>query len=330
MEIQHLMSRWNKLLLIGCSMFLISCENKSNQHIVLDAPQDVSKVVERPIFSSDSAYHFIQAQVDFGPRVPGSDAHKDCADWISATLERFGAEVHVQTTQLITAEQKSVPCYNIIGSYNKSAKNRILLAAHWDTRPWADQDSENRQQPILGANDGGSGVGVLLEIARQIQKDNIDLGIDIIFFDVEDSGLNNVRDSYCLGSQYWGKNLHEKDYYAQNGILLDMVGAAGAKFGLEGHSMKINPDLMNKLWEVGHKLGHKKHFVHKATPPIIDDHFYVYKNTRIPMIDIIQNDPTTMTGFGSYWHTHDDNMEIISKETLQAVGETVLATIKLK
>jgi len=330
MEIQHSMSRWSKYLLIVSSIFLISCGNQTDQHVVLDPPQDVGKVVERPDFSSDSAYYFIERQVDFGPRVPGTDAHKACADWIVSTLERFGADVQVQATQLTTAEQKSVPCYNIIGSYNKDAKQRVLLAAHWDTRPWADQDTENRQQPILGANDGGSGVGVLLEIARQIQKTDLDLGIDIIFFDVEDSGLPNVQDSYCLGSQYWGRNLHEKDYYAQNGILLDMVGAAGAKFSMEGHSMKVNPDLVNKLWEVGHKLGHKQYFIYKTTAPIIDDHYYVYQTTRIPMIDVIQNDPTTLTGFGGYWHTHDDNMDIISKKTLQAVGETVIATIKLK
>ncbi len=311
-------------------LLLFSCNHRAEQQSVLDIPQDVTKVIEKPVFSSDSAYYYIQQQVEFGPRTPGSEAHKNCADWLASSLERFGAHVTIQETVIETAEPQTVPCYNIIGTYNPDAKNRILLAAHWDTRPWADQDTSNTDMPIDGANDGASGAGVLLEIARQIQLNDIDIGVDIILFDVEDSGLPHSNDSYCLGSQYWGKNPHVKGYYAQNGILLDMVGSKGAVFSLEGNSMNTNPDLVHKIWDTAHKLGHQKHFVYKKTSPIIDDHYYVYKLTGIPMIDIIHHDPTTVTGFGQYWHTHRDNLDIISKETLQAVGETVLATIRMK
>lgn len=319
-----------KILIITISCISIFACNTRQEQPVLSEPIAVNNVVERPNFSADSAFYFIYKQVEFGPRVPGSEAHEQCATWLANVLKNMGAEVQVQETQLLTAENKTVPCYNIIGTYLPEAKTRILLAAHWDTRPWADQDNENADQPILGANDGASGVGVLLEIARQIQKTGTDVGIDIIFFDVEDSGLNNHEDSYCLGSQYWAKNPHVPNYYAYKGILLDMVGSEDAVFTMEGASMMFNPDLVNKVWGIAHQLGHERYFSYKKSAPIIDDHVYVNKYLKIPMIDIIHNDPATMSGFGKYWHTHNDNMNIISKNTLQAVGETVLATIRNK
>lgn len=324
------LSKWKiNSLAIALCIGLISCKNE-NQQPVLDVPQDVNYVVERPEFSSDSAFFFVNRQVEFGPRIPGTEAHEICAEWLANALENYGAKVITQQTQVVTAEGKTVPCYNIIGSYKPELDKRILLAAHWDTRPWADQDSNSPNEPIDGANDGASGVGVLLEIARQIQLYGTEVGVDIIFFDVEDSGLSEVENSYCLGSQYWSKNLHVPNYYAYKAILLDMVGAEGATFTMEGGSMQINPELVNEIWDIAHKLGHQQYFVYKRTAPIIDDHYYVYRNARIPMIDIIHHDPTTMTGFGKYWHTHDDNMGSISKATLQAVGETVLATIRKK
>ena len=309
---------------------ILSCGNENNQ-INLDEPQDVAKVVERPDFSADSAYAFIEKQVSFGTRVPGSDAHLQCSEWLVAKLESLGLKVQLQSSVVTTAEKKQVPCYNIIGSFNPEVKERKLLAAHWDTRPWADQDTIQQDEAILGANDGASGVGVLLEIARQIQLSNLkEQGIDIIFFDVEDSGLPSVENSYCLGSQQWGKYPYAPDYFAYKAILLDMVGAKDAVFAKEANSMLINPSLVNEVWDIAKQLGYSKYFVNKKSGPIIDDHVYVYQYTRIPMIDIIHYDPRTLTGFGDFWHTHQDNMDVISKETLQAVGETVLAAILKK
>lgn len=327
MEQLHMKSRIKLLIIIITSFSFFACKAKQEQPI-LSEPQMVTKVVERPEFSSDSAFYFIYKQVEFGPRTPGSEAHEQCATWLSNVLNNMGAKVEVQKTQLLTADKKSVPCYNIIGSYLPDAKVRILLAAHWDTRPWADQDNDKVDQPILGANDGASGVGILLEIARQIKKTGTKVGIDIVFFDVEDSGLNNSEDSYCLGSQYWAKNPHVPDYYAYKGILLDMVGSEDAVFTMEGASMMFNPEFVNEVWNNAHQLGHDRYFSYKKTPPIIDDHVYVNKYLKIPMIDIIHNDATTVSGFGKYWHTHNDNMNIISKNTIQAVGETILASIK--
>jgi len=217
-------------------------------------------------------------------------------------------------------------CQNILSN----AKKRLLLCAHWDTRHVADQGNEDINQPIEGANDGGSGVGVLLEIARQLQLKAPNAGVDIIFFDVEDQGQPDYitpmkRDTYCLGSQFWSKTPHVPGYTAQNGILLDMVGAKDAVFTLEGTSMYFAPEWMRKVWDAAIQLGHSKYFNYNRTDPITDDHLYINQIKGIPTIDIIHYDRNTRSGFGSYWHTHNDNMEVIDKATLQAVGETVLA-----
>jgi glutaminyl-peptide cyclotransferase len=317
--------RRSKQLLILCALTTLSaCTAKAPA----DKPsQSEQGAVAPPEFSADSAYAYIAHQVSFGPRVPGSAAQVQCATWLEEQLRRFGAEVIVQRSTVTVADGSTVPCFNVIGQYQPEARRRLLLAAHWDTRPWADQDVTNTNQPIDGANDGASGVGVLLEVARQLMLRHPEAGIDIIFFDVEDSGVSGMEDSYCLGSQYWAKQPVPAGYKADKGILLDMVGARNATFSLEGTSMRIAPDFMRYVWNMAHDLGHGKYFLFKETPPIIDDHLYVYRYARIPMIDIIHYEPGTSSGFGRYWHTHQDNMDIIHKPTLQAVGETVLAVI---
>ena len=209
------------------------------------------------------------------------------------------------------------------------------MFAHWDTRPFADHDEvENmRDIPIDGANDGGSGVGVLLEIARHFKENPTYPGIDIIFFDAEDYGIpehKNVPhkdDTWCLGSQYWGKNPHKRNYHARFGILLDMVGAQNAQFYKEQYSLYFAENLVDKIWKTAAKIGYGQWFNTSTGGWIIDDHVYVYQYLKIPCVNIIQHDPTTETRFGFYWHTHKDNMENIDKNTLKAVGQTVLEVI---
>lgn len=288
--------------------------------------------VIRPDFSADTAYEFIARQVAFGPRVPGTEAHKNCAGWLEEQLIRFDATVTVQKGNVQRYDGVSLPMYNIVGSYNPTVPKRLMLCAHWDTRHVADQDKERKKEPIEGANDGGSGVGVLLEIARQLQLKSPEIGIDIILFDVEDQGQpDDVKpsksDTYCLGSQYWSKQPHVPNYTAQNGILLDMVGAKDATFTLEGTSMYYAPKFMRQVWDKAIALNHSKYFLYQRTDPIVDDHYYINAIANIPTIDIIQYDYSTRSNFGRYWHTHDDNMEVIDKATLQAVGETVLAVV---
>lgn len=210
-----------------------------------------------------------------------------------------------------------------------------MLCAHWDTRPFADQDTEDTNTAIDGANDGASGVGVLLEIARQFSLKKPNIGVDIILFDAEDYGQPAVSDyprmehSYCLGSQYWATHLHKSNYFAKYGILLDMVGGKNAVFTQELASLTFAPKVLNKVWNTAAELGYGNTFQFKKTNLIIDDHLYINNlaQGRVPTIDIIEYNEVTESHFYEHWHTHKDKLENIDKNTLKAVGQTVLQVV---
>ncbi len=281
-------------------------------------------------FDADSAYYFVEKQVSFGPRVPNREAHKKCADWLVREMKRFANTVTVQTFTAKAFDGKILNLKNIISSFNPENKNRILLCAHWDSRPFADHDPDpaNHSKAILGANDGGSGVGVLMEIARQFSLKNPKIGVDIIFFDGEDYGApesfaGRSQDDWCLGSQYWARNTHIANYTARYGILLDMVGAANATFRMEQTSMAYASDIMNYVWDFASRLGYSGYFLREPSNPITDDHYYINEIKKIPTIDIIQQDETSQSGFYKHWHTLKDDMSGIDRQTLQVVGITV-------
>ncbi len=285
-------------------------------------------------FNSDSAFSYIKKQAAFGPRVPNTPEHKKCAIWLETTLRRYTNDVTVQSFQMKAYNGTPLDLKNIIGSFNPQAGTRILLCSHWDSRPYADNDPDvsKHRTPIDGVNDGASGVGVLIEIARQLSIKTPAVGVDIIFLDGEDYGApqdetSEVENDWALGSQYWSRNPHKEAYTARFGILLDMVGAEGATFTLEGTSMYYAPDIMNKVWRIGAKLGYSSYFLAEQTQALTDDHVYINQLRQIPTIDIIQHDPSTESGFYKHWHTVNDNIAGISKETLHAVGQTVLTTV---
>ena len=286
--------------------------------------------VDPPVFNADSAYLFVKQQCDFGPRAPGTKAHEKCALWLENKLKTYGAKVTVQKATLTTFDQKKWLCKNIIAEFNPDAKDRILLMAHWDSRPFADNDSieSNKKLPILGANDGASGVGVLLEVARVFATKKPEIGIDILLVDLEDYGDpdGNIEDSWCLGTQYWSKNLHRQPYYAKYGILLDMVGAKNATFPREGSSMNYARTVMDKVWKKAQDMGFGKYFVETPTQPTTDDHVYVNMNTSVPTIDIVHYDAEKRSYFKCH-HRQCDNMENIDKETLNVVGRLLLELI---
>ncbi len=302
---------------------------------VTKSAQSVEKTVNVPTFSSDSAYKYVQQQVDFGPRVPNTKEHIACSNYLAATLKRFGAEVIEQKATLLAFDGTSLNAVNIIGSFNPQAKKRVLLFAHWDTRPWADHDPNpsNRKKPVMGANDGASGVGVLLEIARQFQIQQPNIGVDIIFFDAEDYGATedfrgeNTEDSWCLGTQYWARNPHVAGYRADYGILLDMVGGKQATFYREQISEYYALNIVDKVWSQARSLGFGQYFIDQKGGTITDDHLYVNKIAGIPSIDIIQFDPNSNSGFAHYWHTVNDDMTNIDKNTLNAVGTTLMHVV---
>lgn len=208
-----------------------------------------------------------------------------------------------------------------------------MLCAHWDSRPFADQDSIDKNKPITAANDGAASVAVLLEIGRLLESNKPAIGVDIIFFDAEDYGQPEfsthatMEDSYCLGSQYWSENPHVPGYYATFGILLDMVGAENAVFTREGTSMQYAASVVEKVWNHAGRIGYSDYFVFNETAAIIDDHYYVNQMTHIPVIDIVHRDQGTTSNFWKFWHTHHDTLDKINKKSLKAVGQTVLETI---
>lgn len=287
-----------------------------------------------PVFNADSAYQYVQNQVDFGPRVPNTEAHKKCGDYLAGELGRFGAKVYEQEAVVTAYDNTGLQIRNIIGSFDPENKKRVLLFAHWDSRPYADHDPDpaNHRKPIDGADDGGSGVGVLLEIARQIGRQMPDRGVDIIFFDAEDYGTpefvdDHKPDTWCLGTQFWTKNPHIPGYQADFGILLDMVGSKNATFFKEQLSTTYAAPIVEQVWNTARNLGYGKYFIQAAGGAITDDHQYVISGRNIPCIDIINYDPDTEGGFAPYWHTVNDTMENIDRQTLKAVGQTVLEVV---
>lgn len=316
--------------ILACGLATIGCKS-GDQNNNENADETPAAIIDKPNFNPDSAYAYIQAQVDFGPRVPGTKEHKACAAWMEEKLRAFCDTVYVQQVQVTAGNGTMLPCINLVGAINPNAKKRILLLAHWDTRPWAEMDSKEKDKPILGADDGGSGVGVLLELARQLKTKPLppDLGVDILLTDVEDYGKTEWGDqSYALGTQYWARNPHVPGYKADFGILLDMVGARNARFPLEGASTKYAGDIQQMVWQAANTAGFSSHFPFIAGNDITDDHVFINIIAKIPTIDIINlNMNSATSAFAEHWHTHNDNMEVIDKNTLEAVGETLLQVI---
>lgn len=282
--------------------------------------------------NADTAYALVKAQCDFGPRYPNSAAIEACGDFIVDKMKQYQLAVTEQRTTLTGWDGTPLRCRNIIGAFKPEAPNRIVIAAHYDTRPWADHDpdSAKHRTPIIGANDGASGVGVLLEIARNIHQLNPSCGVDFICFDTEDYGApywaseeaQQNADNWCLGSQYWSKNPHVAGYKARAGILLDMVGGRGSRFHYEGFSLKYAPELCVQLWDAARYADAKDFFVAEPGGYVTDDHLPMNTLALIPTVDIIPFNPNG--NFTPYWHTTADTFDKIDPQTLRAVAQTVL------
>jgi Zn-dependent M28 family amino/carboxypeptidase len=254
-----------------------------------------------------------------------------CGDYLAAKLRSFGATVYEQKADLKSYDGTILKARNIVGEFNPEKSNRILLLAHWDSRPFADNDPDkaNHQKAILGVNDGASGVGVLLELARLISAKKPNVGIDILFVDAEDLGApyffkgTTSEDDWCLGSQYWAENPHKAGYKADFGILLDMVGAGDATFYKDQISVKYASSVADKVWAKAQELGYGQYFRSGQGGAITDDHVYINGLANIPCIDIIHYNPQSAQGFPAHWHTLDDTMKNMDKGALKAVGQTI-------
>ena len=294
-----------------------------------------------PAFNADSAYAFTKAQCDFGPRNMNSRGHDLCGEWIVNKFREYGCKVTTQRANLTGYDGTTLRSCNIMASINPEATTRILLCAHWDSRPWADNDPDqsNWKKPIIAANDAASGVAVMLELARIINNGKAEkvlrpqLGVDFVCFDAEDWGtpqwadVPDDADSWALGAQYWSKNLPQ-GYEARYGILLDMVGGVGAQFFQEGISLQYAPEIVKKVWRSAREVGFGSYFPKRMGGMVTDDHVPVNRYAKIPTIDIIPFYPDCkQSGFGPTWHTLADNMENIDRNTLRAVGQTLVQVI---
>jgi hypothetical protein len=327
---------WSALLTVLFLLMAMSCKNDHKAGEEKENGGKPASVARVPDFNPDSAYHYISRQVGFGPRVPNTGAHSQCAAYLENMLQQFADTAITQSFKTRAFDGTILNGYNIIGSFNPSRPRRVLLCAHWDSRPFADYDPDpsKHHTAIDGANDGASGVGVLLEIARHMKAGKPQIGVDIIFFDAEDYGEphNNqgqgMEDTWGLGSQYWTSHPHVPNYSALYGILLDMVGAKEARFYFESFSMMYAGRTLKKVWDAAHELGFRKYFLYEEGGYITDDHYYINKIIGIPTIDIIHLDRGSSNGsFFEQWHTTRDNIDAIDRETLEAVGQTLMKVI---
>ena len=310
---------------------LFACGNNNNQPSGQPAEKDYTSV-KTPDFNADSAFSYVEQQLAFGPRIPNSQAHEKCAQYLANAMMQWTDTVIVQNFTATLWDNTSAKGKNIIASVNPQAENRILLAAHWDSRAYADHDSDSTQhhQPILGANDGASGVAVLMEMARVFRQNNINIGIDYIFFDLEDQGsptfANSYQnDSWCLGAQHWARTPHTPFYTAKYGILLDMVGGFNPRFTKEEVSRNFAPGITNKVWTIAQQLGYGKVFENSESEAILDDHLYINQNTNIPVLDIVANNHNQ--SFFEHWHTTGDNLDAIDRKTLGIVAKVVMTMV---
>ena len=314
-------------------IFLVGCVPSNKKEA------DIEKIslAASPAVNQDSVYFFVERQVRFGPRIPNSISHKKTGDFLAASLKKYGARVTEQHFESMSYDGKRLFLRNIIATFFPEKQKRILLAAHWDTRPFADKDKEKPNAEFDGANDGASGVGVLLEAARLLGSSTApNVGVDIIFFDGEDYGEKNGETPpvlphgqaswWLLGSQYWAAHKHQANYSAYYGILLDMVGAKGSKFFKEGGSVDYAPSVVDNVWNTADLLGYSNVFVNQPVESITDDHVIVNEKAKIPMIDIVHYDPV-LGFFGDYHHSGKDNMDLIDKEMLGIVARVVVQVI---
>lgn len=323
---------------LGIAMLLLgACASNNKANMAADTATANDSIaapalpkIARPAFSADTAYMFVAQLMSFGPRVPNTSAHVKSGDWLVKKLKEFGFAVTEQKAELQAFDGTELKARNIFAQINPNDSVRTLLVAHYDSRPWADQDPdpEKRTEPVPGANDGASGIGVILEIARQLHLQNSNSGVDILFVDAEDWGTTDDEESWSLGTTYFTQNLPIENYSPTQSILLDMVGSPDAKFGFEYFSKQANSALLEELWDNAEALGYGNYF-HRGDGGMLTDDHIPLNHAGIPTIDIVDyRSESNHAGFDPVWHTTHDDIKNISPKTLGAVGETVMTVIR--
>ncbi len=310
-------------LLASAALALAACTSTHSE--ATSAPSTPDTAVRHVEFVADSAKAYVDTQCAFGPRVPGTPAHSQCAQWLQQQLTRWCDTVYAQHAQVTTFDGTRLNITNLVGAVNPAAQKRLLIVAHWDCRPWADQDPDpaRRREPVMGANDAASGVAVMLELARIMHAQRPEVGVDLLMTDAEDWGQENDDDSWALGTQHWAAHPHVEGYQPAFAILLDMVGARGAQFAPEYFSTQYAPSAVTLVWDTARQAGYANFFVNRSGGAVTDDHVPINR-AGIPCIDIID---MRGDGFFSGWHTTHDTPDVIDSSTLKAVGQTLASLI---
>lgn len=305
-----------------------------------DGPEE-DAVAVGPDFNADSAYVFCEQQCAIGPRAMNMEGHEKCVEWIKEKFKEYGCKVITQKAALKGYDGTVLNATNIMAQYRPELTTRILLAAHYDSRPWADNDPDeaNWKKPILAANDAASGVAVMMEIARLLSSPTTPhptstIGIDFVCLDAEDWGTpqwaedqTDSGDTWALGAQFFAKNLPE-GYEARYGIVLDMVGGRGLTFYKERTSLQYAPAIVNKVWKAARTVGYGSFFPDEEGGYVTDDHLPLNQYASIPTIDIVSYSPDCpQSSFGPTWHSMADNMQNIDRATLKAVGQTIVQVL---
>lgn len=313
-------TKFTSSLLLGLLCLACSGKRPATAPVATATPVAISAV-----FCADSAMAMVREQCAFGPRVPGTKAHDDCARWIQGRLQTTGAQTSLQTGIVTAFDGTQLNITNITASLRPQAEQRILLLAHYDCRPWADNDPNpaNHKKPVMGANDGASGVAVMLELARVLSEVELPVGVDLLFVDAEDYGDTGDDTSWALGTQYWVDSDLAKNYKPMHAILLDMVGATAARFGYEYFSLQHAPATAAAVWDAAAASGYASYFSREPTGAVTDDHVVLCR-AGIPCIDIID---LRSGGFFPQWHTTADTEQVIDPATLKAVGQTLITFI---
>ena len=279
----------------------------------------VLAVAKTPLFNEQTAFEYLEKQCAFGPRNPGSDGHQKCLAFLIAELKKSTDHVETQQfTQMLPVQSKMADMTNVIAHFG-TGSSPVILCAHWDTRPVADEDPDpsRHHEPILGANDGASGVAVLLEMARLFKSSPPPVPVDIVLFDGEDAGIGHDPDSWCLGSKFYSESPKVKRF-ARFAVLLDLIGDQDQHLPVEYYSKTYAPHVVDRVWGIAESLGISA-FSRDIGTAVVDDHLNLLR-AGIPTVDIIDFDYP-------YWHTMGDTPEHCSEESLGNIGRVLVQLI---
>jgi hypothetical protein len=281
-------------------------------------------------FDGEAARGYVKAQLDFGARVPGTEAHRRAGDWIAEQMRQRADTVIEQRWSHTTAKGDTLPLRNIFARFNPRATTRILYVTHWDSRPVSDmsEDPAKRSLPVPGANDGASGVGMFIALGDVLKRTPPTVGVDLLFVDGEDYGTFGPPDvDVLIGSTYFAANM-PADYQPIFGVLWDMIGDAELLIPQEGHSAERAPEVVSRVWETAAKLGYQRYFPPRVGAAITDDHIPLL-NKGLRVVNVIDIDYLGPPGSGrpNYHHTTEDTLDKVSAQSLKVVGDVAVALI---